>query len=124
MPKELNDIFDGQNPQRIDGGIVFKRVIDNIDELTTDALAEIIGRLSPERVLAVMKQRCHGYQHGRNDDSISCDMYEQAMEGDPSAQQIDKALGIRGQCETGNSVSCDTLQRLENWDCDAREWQQ
>jgi len=107
MQKTLNSLFNGEDPASLDSGVVFKRVMDNIQYLPKKEVTRALSLVGPVSRLKIMKKRCE------QGDDIACIEYDICLNGDPSASPGGpKNLGIRGQCHTGNRVSCETLEEL------------
>ena len=109
MPKHLSDLFDGSDIRKLDAGVVYKIVDDNIRELDKDDFTKAITMLPWQAQIKLMRDRCI-----KANDKMACMAYEVAINGDPSAPAgTSKNLGLKGLAlEENNRFARELLEEL------------
>lgn len=104
----LNELFDGEDIENVDEGVIYKKAAENIDKLSRIELYEVLRRLPWQAQVKLMKKRCDDAK-----DELACEAYEIALKGDPSAPAgTPKNLGLRRMAMEGNELVRELLEEL------------
>jgi len=109
MPKRLEEIFNTKDIDGLDSGVLFKGVMNHVDELSNEEFSRALELLPLDAKLLAMKERCK-----KTNDTVACMTYDIAIHGDPSAPVgTPKHLGLEGLWyEKRNAEARKSLERV------------